>query len=48
MKILALMREFEWELSIIKGRVVGLEARIGELDATTFAATTNLCQQWLK
>ena len=31
-----LMKEFEKELAIIKGRVDGLEARVGELEATQF------------
>ena len=31
-----LMKEFEKELAILKGRVDGLEARVGELEATQF------------
>ena len=31
-----LMKEFEKELVILKGRVDGLEARVGELEATQF------------
>ena len=37
-----LMKEFERELAILKGRVDGLEARVGELEATQFATTTKL------
>lgn len=37
-----LMKEFEKELAILKGRVDGLEARVGELEATQFTATTRL------
>ncbi|WP_115017318.1 iron uptake porin [Synechococcus sp. UW140] len=37
-----LMKEFEPELAILKGRVDGLEARVGELEATQFATTTKL------
>ena len=37
-----LMMEFEKELAIIKGRVDGLEARVGELEATQFSTTTKL------
>ena len=37
-----LIREFETELAIIKGRVDGLEARVGELEATQFSTTTKL------
>ena len=37
-----LVKEFETELSILKGRVDGLEARIGELEATQFSTTTKL------
>ena len=36
-EIRGLMREFERELAILKGRVDGLEARVGELEATTFS-----------
>ena len=32
-----LMKEFERELAILKGRVDGLEARVGELEATQFS-----------
>ena len=31
-----LLKEFETELAILKGRVDGLEARVGELEATQF------------
>ena len=37
-----LMIEFESELAILKGRVDGLEARVGELEATQFSTTTKL------
>ena len=37
-----LIREFETELAILKGRVDGLEARVGELEATQFSTTTKL------
>ena len=37
-----LMREFEAELAILKGRVDGLEAGIGDLEATQFSTTTRL------
>ena len=37
-----LMKEFEPELAILKGRVDGLEARVGELEATQFSTTTKL------
>merc|ERR1712078_24163 len=37
-----LIREFETELAIIKVRVDGLEARVGELEATQFSTTTKL------
>merc|ERR1712100_288103 len=33
---------FETELAILKGRVDGLEARVGELEATQFSTTTML------
>ena len=36
-----LVMEFE-ELAIISGRVDGLEARVGELEATQFSTTTKL------
>ena len=35
-----LIKEFETELAILKGRVDGLEARVGELEATQFSTTT--------
>ncbi|MFN7631436.1 MAG: iron uptake porin, partial [Cyanobacteriota bacterium] len=35
-----LMKEFEKELAVIRGRVDGLEARVGELEATQFSTTT--------
>ena len=37
-----LMAEFETELAILKGRVDGLEAQVGELEATQFSTTTKL------
>ncbi len=37
-----LLNEFETELSVIRGRVDGLEARVGELEATQFSTTTKM------
>lgn len=37
-----LIKEFERELAIIRGRVDGIEARVGELEATQFSTTTKL------
>ena len=37
-----LMAEFEKELAILKGRVDGLEAKVGELEANQFSTTTKL------
>ena len=37
-----LMKEFERELAVLRGRVDGLEARVGELEATLFSTTTKL------
>merc|ERR1712216_912405 len=37
-----LVAEFETELAILRGRVDGLEARVGELEATQFTTTTKL------
>ena len=37
-----LLKEFETELAILKGRIDGLEARVGELEATQFSTTTKL------
>jgi hypothetical protein len=37
-----LMVEFERELAVIKGRVDGLEAKVGELEANQFSTTTKL------
>lgn len=37
-----LLREFEAELAILKGRSDAVEARLGELDATSFSTTTKL------
>jgi len=36
------MKEFEKELAILKGRVDGLEARVGTLEANQFSTTTKL------
>lgn len=41
-EIRRLMREFEQELAILKGKVDGLEARVGELEAMPFSTTTKL------
>ena len=40
-----LIKEFEKELAILKGRVDGLEARVGELEASQFSTTTKLAGQ---
>ena len=40
-----LMSEFETELAILKGRVDGLEAKVGELEATQFSTTRNKASQ---
>jgi hypothetical protein len=40
-----LMAEFEKELAVIRGRVDGLEAKVGELEATRFSTTTKLSGQ---
>ena len=37
-----LMKEFEQELAVLKGRVDGLEAKVVELEATQFSTTTKL------
>ena len=37
-----LMREFKRELAIVKGKVDGLEAKVGELEAMSFSTTTKL------
>jgi hypothetical protein len=37
-----LMKEFEAELAVLKGRVDGLEAKVGELEASQFSTTTKL------
>ena len=39
-EVRALIREFEAELAVLKGRVDGLEDRIGELEAMQFSTTT--------
>ena len=40
-----LMKEFETELAILKGRMDGVEARVGQLDVTQFSTTTKLAGQ---
>lgn len=40
-----LLKEFERELSVLKGQVDGVEARVGELEATRFSTTTKLSGQ---
>ena len=37
-----LLKEFESELAVLKGRVDGLEAKVGELEASQFSTTTKL------
>ncbi|MBM5816568.1 MAG: S-layer homology domain-containing protein [Cyanobacteria bacterium K_Offshore_surface_m2_239] len=37
-----LLKEFEKELAVIRGRVDSLEAKVGELEATRFSTTTKL------
>jgi hypothetical protein len=37
-----LMKEFEKELAVLRGRVDGLEAKVGELEANQFSTTTKL------
>jgi len=37
-----LMKEFEKELAVLKGRVDSLDAKVGELEATQFSTTTKL------
>ena len=37
-----LMREFQGELALLRGRVDGIEARVGELEASRFSPTTKL------
>ena len=37
-----LMAEFEKELAVLRGRVDGLEAKVGELEATQFSTTTKV------
>jgi len=37
-----LMKEFEKELAVLRGRVDGLEAKVGELEAHQFSTTTKL------
>ncbi|MEB3333917.1 MAG: iron uptake porin [Cyanobacteriota bacterium] len=41
-EIKALLKEFERELVILRGRIDGLEVRVGELTATEFSTTTKL------
>jgi hypothetical protein len=40
-----LMKEFETELAVLRGRVDGLEAKVGELESTQFSTTTKLSGQ---
>ena len=40
-----LMKEFEKELAVLRGRVDGLEAKVGELEANQFSTTTKLAGQ---
>jgi hypothetical protein len=40
-----LIKEFEKELALLRGRVDGLEAKVGELQATQFSTTTKLSGQ---
>ncbi|MEB3306572.1 MAG: iron uptake porin, partial [Cyanobacteriota bacterium] len=40
-----LMAEFEKELAVLRGRVDGLEAKVGELESTRFSTTTKLSGQ---
>ncbi|MFN9923927.1 MAG: iron uptake porin, partial [Cyanobacteriota bacterium] len=37
-----LLKEFQRELAVLRGRVDGIEARVGELEATQFSTTTKL------
>ena len=37
-----LMKEFEKELAVVRGRVDGLEGKVGELEASQFSTTTKL------
>ena len=37
-----LLKEFQKELAVLRGRVDGIEARVGELEATQFSTTTKL------
>ena len=37
-----LLKEFEKELAVLRGRVDGLEAKVGELEASQFSTTTKL------
>ena len=40
--VMRLMQEFRTELAILRGRTDGLQARVGELEATQFSTTTKL------
>jgi hypothetical protein len=40
-----LLKEFEAELAVLKGRVDGLDAKVGELEASQFSTTTKLSGQ---
>ena len=48
-EIRALIRTFEGELAVLKGRVDGMESCVGEIEATNFAPTTTLrvAMAWL-
>mgnify|MGYP006280206695 CR=1 FL=1 len=41
-EIRRLLKEFEKELAVLRGRVDGLEAKVAELEATQFSTTTKL------
>jgi hypothetical protein len=41
-ELMRLMKEFEKELAVLRGRVDGLEAKVGELEASRFSTTTKL------
>ena len=40
-----LIKEFEQELAVLRGRVDGIEAKVGELEASQFSTTTKLSGQ---
>ena len=43
-----LLKEFETELAILKGRIDGLESRVGDLEATQFSTTTKLVASYFR